>query len=167
MSATQSPIESFIDRTLSAEETSVIAAEQKKEADYRAMIAGLRTQLNAALEFDDSKAAAKTAFEILQHEPSDEEIDSLHGFLLQRIGVRLREPVLASLIHPNVTTVSTISLLLPATLFAINQLSTDADPVGIDNWSCIGLAILLALPLIDSGIAVAYNYVNRWRIISD
>ena len=167
MSATQNPIEAFIDRTLSAEEQAIVAAAEKKEADYHAMIAELRSRLNASVEANDTRQAARIAYEILQHEPSDEEVDSLHGFLLQRIGVPHKEPVLATMIHPNVTTISAISLLLPATLLAINQLATDHDPTRMGVWSCLWLAIVLALPLIDAGVAAAFNHFNRWRIISE
>lgn len=152
-------IQSFVQRTLAAEKQAAINAEHSDERSDANVVRQLRSDLEKALERDDSKAAIKLTHSLMEYLPGDEEIEDLHLFLLDRVGVAVREPVFGFSAYPPVTYLSATLMLLMICGSIYSLLTEIGDP-----WLSLGPAIVCTIPLVDLWWANHYNRRNEYRL---
>lgn len=160
-------IESYITQTLTAEQQAADAAQQKVASASEHYDQKLRINLQNALDRDDKKTAIKIAHELMADNGEDNEFDILYNFLLTRVGVERREPLFTMSLTPGVLWTSAICVIAMLTFMTSILLTSDqtTDSNAFDVWSCLGTAFVLGTPLWDMLIAMAYNYVNRYRML--
>lgn len=167
MSSAPDTIESYISKTLTAEQQ---AAEVSKGETFAGVVPDdqeLRTALQAALDRDDKKAAIKIAYVLMDDNGEDSEFDILYDFLLTRVGVETREPVFSMSLSPVIQWASGICIAVPM-IFLVSSWLSPEQVTGAgrtDVLSCIGAALVFGVPLWDLLFAKVYNHVNRYRLL--
>lgn len=164
MSSTTESFQTYINHTLSSEEQVAADAARTVTEQHEQHLRALREQLQSALDEDDQKKAMLFAYQLLEENEEDEELQRLYDFLSTRVGVDLREPFFAFSLHPIVRSISAMCLLIP-TIFLIAHILGPSGSAGqTDVVTCVLAAIVFGIPLIDCGVAAAFNRVNYYRL---
>lgn len=155
-------IESFIQRTLEAEEqhTSKMLKSAESATDQQLDI--YRLKLEQALDANKPQKAIRFAHFLHENDPADEDIEQLYGFLLERHGVPVREPVLDISASPVFTSVSGLVSFAVLAYVAIILLTEESQ--AFDIWTPLVFVAFASIPFVDGFVARMRNHWNRHRL---
>lgn len=166
MSSTTDSYQTYISQSLSAEAQAIADKAQAEETQHQEFLAGLRADLQAALDANEQKKAIHIVHQLLLDDEEDESLQALNQFLLTRVGVDPMEPWFSFSREPFVKTLSILFALIPTVFLAVHFLAPgEVDSAGkVDFLACVLAALVLAIPFIDCMIASIFNRVNYYRL---
>lgn len=165
MSSAPETVQTFIEQTLSCEHSAIVKTEKAAAARYAKYVEKLHNDLEKALSKNNQKKAIYILDKLIAEDEEDETLQELYQFLLLRVGVNRKEPWFSISAQPFVRTLSTLFMLVPIVFFLAQLLEPSHTNPQTDVLICLLAAIsFFCIPLIDNGIASAFNYVNRYRL---
>ena len=122
---------------------------ETKSARAEARVNDMPRKLNKALECDDKLKAIRMAHQHMEDDSEDEEIEALYLFLLERVGVPVREPFFTLSMQPFVRTMPAIAMSVPLLMLAGNYFSLDEKENlrTADVLSTFAAAVVLGVPV--------------------